>query len=232
MNSTPVSALPPSCYYVPNFISPDEEAQILHGISRLPESKWNVLTHRRLLSLPSPLTGAASNTLVAAPMPAYLDPIVARLKQHKYFDETTHQGPNHVLINEYKPGQGIMPHVDGPSYSPLTATVSLASHTVLDIYRKNQHGEREQLPHWRILQEPRSLLITSGEMYDTTLHGISELTTDHDLSADGIVNWHLLGDTKPYQSGKAGRQTRISLTLRDVVKVAKLGNAMKFLSKR
>ncbi|RVX70579.1 hypothetical protein B0A52_05230 [Exophiala mesophila] len=232
MKPTPISALPPSCFYVPNFISLDEEQQILDGISRLPESKWTVLTHRRLLSLPSALTGAKSNTLVAAPMPTYLDPVVARLKQHEYFNETTHQEPNHVLINEYKPGQGIMPHVDGPSYSPLTATVSLASHTVLEIYRKNQHGERETLPHWRILQEPRSLLITAGEMYDTTLHGISEVNTDHDLSADSIVNWHLLGDTKTYQSGTAMRHTRISLTFRDVVKVAKLGNAMKFLSKR
>lgn len=56
--------------------------------------------------------------------------------------------PNHVLINEYTPGQGIMvifnlstliyfsfqPHTDGPAFYPLISTISLGGSTMLDFY--------------------------------------------------------------------------------------------------
>ena len=45
---------------------------------------------------------------------------------------------NHVLLNEYEAGQGIMPHVDGPLFYPTITTVSLGSHTVLDFYNPMQ----------------------------------------------------------------------------------------------
>lgn len=101
------------------------------------------------------------------------------------------------LVNEYEPGQGIMvsamcctlrsrlsltltppkPHEDGGAYFAAVATVSLGSHTLLDIYRYadtlKEPGEeeargavsREQLPRFSILQERRSLLITRGAAY-------------------------------------------------------------------
>jgi alkylated DNA repair protein alkB homolog 6 len=38
-------------------------------------------------------------------------------------------------VNRYLPdGQGIMPHQDGSAYFPTVATLSLGSHTILDIY--------------------------------------------------------------------------------------------------
>ncbi|KIW16333.1 hypothetical protein PV08_06384 [Exophiala spinifera] len=228
----PVGDLLPSCYYIPSFINRAEEDRIIKDIRKVPDSRWTVLTHRRLLSLPSTLTGPARDTLLDAPLPSYLASVVARLKESRYFTDSTHQQPNHVLINEYKPGEGIMPHEDGPAYAPITATVSLGSHTVLEIYKKNDVGEREAQPSWRILQEPCSLLVTTGHMYAQTLHGISEITVDENLNSDHIVNWDLVEEKGAYQSGKAGRGTRISLTFRDVTKVAKLGGAMKFMSKR
>ena len=125
-----------------------------------------------------------------------------------------------------------MPHTDGPAYHPITATVSLGSHTVLEIYKKAESGERESSPTWRILQEPRSLLVTTQDMYKYTLHGISEMSVDDNLRPEQIVNWDLLGDKSTFESGTAERQTRVSLTYRDVFKVAKLGGALKFMNKR
>jgi len=229
INTSPVPGLPESCYYVHSFITPAEEEHILDQIKRLPDSRWTVLSHRRLLSLPSSLVGPAHDTLIAAAMPGFLDSIARRLQEHGYFEGSSHQGPNHVLINEYNVGEGIMPHVDGPAYNPITATVSLGSHTVLEIYKKNEHGEREAVPTWRILQEPCSLLVTTGDMYVNTLHGISELTCDKDLDSEHIINWEYLGNRVPFESGEAQRDTRVSLTLRDVTKVAKLGGALKFM---
>jgi len=85
---------------------------------------------------------------------------------------------------------------------------------------------------WRILQEPRSLLITAGSLYTETLHGISELEFDEGVDADGIVNWDLLGDKKPFPAGSSVRKKRISLTFRDVIKVKKLGKAFGGLGRR
>jgi alkylated DNA repair protein alkB family protein 6 len=227
--------LPTGCYYAPNFITAEEEQQISSVINATPASKWTNLSHRRLLSLPGLLTGTARDTLIAAPLPQYLqDPILSRLRETKVFISTKspHGEPNHVLINEYQPGQGIMPHEDGPAYFPVTATVSLGSHTVLEIYKKNEQGERESSPTWRILQEPRSLLVTSESMYTNTLHGIANISNDEDLRDGSITNWHALADKTPYESGRCERQTRISLTYRDVLRVMRLGGALNFLGKK
>ena len=85
---------------------------------------------------------------------------------------------------------------------------------------------------WRILQEPRSLLITTGELYTECLHGIDEVKVDEDLRSDKIVNWNLLGDKEPFTEGSAARETRISLTFRDVKKIQKLGKAFGALGRR
>jgi len=206
---------------------------MLQEINKLPSTRWTVLSRRRLLSLPSQLTGTARDTLIGAPLPMFLSKIVLdRVAQMSLFKDSPHGAPNHCLVNEYQAGQGIMPHEDGPAYYPITATVSLAAHTVLEIFTKNNQGEREATPKWRILQEPRSLLITTGEMYKSTLHGISEAEEDTNLGPETIVNWDKLADQTPFESGTAARQTRISLTHRDVLKVAKVGGALKFLNKR
>lgn len=42
--------------------------------------------------------------------------------------------PNHCLVNEYHPGDGILPHTDGPAYVPTVATLSLESNTVYEFY--------------------------------------------------------------------------------------------------
>lgn len=128
-----------------------------------------------------------------------------------------------------------MPHEDGPAYYPCTATVSLGAAIVLDVYEKNDKGEREAKPKWRILQEPRSLLVTSGTMYTDTLHGIDEVMVDEEVGEGTIANWDLLGEKEKYEvkeGARYERENRLSLTYRDVLKVAKVGGAMKFLGKR
>lgn len=148
-----------------------------------------------------------------------------------------------------------MPHEDGAAYYPLVATVSLGAPIVLDLYEKiNQHdktrdGERQEddeavdrdttvttghsrKPQFRILQERRSLLITRGRIYTDYLHGIAETVRDEDLTTESICNWHLLRETDSYRAGWYQRETRTSLTYRDVLKVAKMGNSLRFLGGR
>ncbi|KAI8391062.1 uncharacterized protein BYT42DRAFT_508836 [Radiomyces spectabilis] len=51
------------------------------------------------------------------PLPAFVESTVARIMEHKLMP----QPPNHLLINEYNAGQGIMPHVG--SYLSLSLSM-------------------------------------------------------------------------------------------------------------
>lgn len=106
------------------------------------------------------------------------------------------------------------------------ATVSLGSAGVLDLYDK---CDVQRNPKWRVLQEQRSLLITSGEMYEAWLHGITGVEVDERLVE--VVNWGLVGEKEHFSEGSSVRGTRVSLTFRDVVKVKILGKGLGFLNK-
>ena len=104
-------------------------------------------------------------------------------------------------------------HEDGPTYHSIVATVSLGSHIVLSLFPKSNKGEQI-----RILQEPGSLLITTGTVYTEYLHAIEEVEVDENLSEETVVNWSLLSDPEHWR-GDHKRETRTSLTFRDVLKV-------------
>ncbi|GFF24324.1 alpha-ketoglutarate-dependent dioxygenase alkB homolog 6 [Aspergillus udagawae] len=235
-----IKSLSDDAFYIADFITEEEEELLLQKITTAPLPRWTQLSHRRLQTWPSALT--TSNTLIASPLPSWLvSPIInPRLNSLGIFVGAPHGAPNHVLVNEYCPGQGIMPHEDGAAYYPLVATVSLGAPIVLDLYPKpglsndgnhNVVGGARQ-PQYRILQERRSLLVTRRSIYTDFLHGIAETRKDDNLSADTICNWDLLRERDRYQCGWYERETRISLTYRDVLKVSKLGNTMKFLGAR
>lgn len=245
LSAAHIQSLPDAMYYIPNFISPNEEEQIL---SKLPPNRWTVLSHRRLQAHPSTLT--ANNTLLAAPLPPYLTtspaPIAARFEKLGIFKDTPHAAPNHCLVNEYRRGEGIMPHEDGAAYAPVVATVSIGGTVILEVTPKptweenataatgvkSEESEKNgSQTKWRIVCEPRSLLITTRSAYTTTLHGISPIEVDYNLGPETVANWSLLGDTQQYVNagGKNERGTRVSLTYRDVLKVSKAGGLGKIL---
>ncbi|EDQ86838.1 uncharacterized protein MONBRDRAFT_10541 [Monosiga brevicollis MX1] len=197
--------------------------------------------------------------MIPEPLPSWLQDIVARVSavSVRVTEESQTepylfgaQPANHVLINEYEPGQGIMPHEDGPLYHPIIATVSLGGHTVLRFSPKTQHPRPAteagadddgappdpvdplcpaQTPFepFGLLLEPNSLVLVHGLLYQH-LHCIEELTTDT-LDAS-IINASQL--QQPFVPGEQRvRETRVSLTIRRVPKVAKL-NINRLLGKQ
>ena len=180
--------------------------------------------------------------LLEAPLPAWLDePAVSRLlsiplaaddESVNLFTSSPHKRPNHVLINEYHPGVGIMAHKDGAAYYPVVCTISLGASLCLNIHSSKEDGALNPEPAFRILQEPRSLLITTDDLYTQYLHGISDVQADVDLSPETVSNWDMLRAPEAFTNGVNQRSTRTSLTYRDVLKVSKLGNNIgKFLKR-
>ncbi|KAL2181661.1 uncharacterized protein P884DRAFT_274143 [Thermothelomyces heterothallicus CBS 202.75] len=233
-----IGSLPPAAYYIADFISEQEAETILRKVETAPKARWRQLTHRRLQTWPSDLV---KDTLVdARPLPDWLEePVVSRILsiplsdgQPNIFANSPHGRPNHVLINEYPPNTGIMPHKDGSAYYPVVCTVSLGSSLCLNLYKSKEDGGLDPNPIWRILQEPRSLLITTADVYSEYLHGIEPISTDVDISGETIANWSLLRSPSLFENGVNQRQTRISLTYRDVLKVSKLGNKLGPMFKR
>lgn len=116
-------------------------------------------------------------------------------------------------MNEYLPGQGIFPHTDGPLYTPVVANITLGSHAVLEISRRE-----DRHPEGKILLKPRSLLITKDEAYTDFLHGIEEI--EEDIVDSSVVGAESFGD----QPKCLVRGTRVSLTIRHVPRVIRVGS--------
>ena len=81
--------------------------------------------------------------------------------------------PNHVLVNEYEPHQGIMPHTDGPAYDDCTATVSLGSGSVLLQFVHDIPSSSFQV----LLEGNGSLVVFRNAAYSQFKHGIDEGTS-------------------------------------------------------
>lgn len=204
--------------YVRDFVSEDEEAFLLAKTDAAP--RWKALAHRRLQMWGGELVG---KTLVSKTLPPHVTQfpaLIKRLEQTGAFLDSKHGQPNHCLVNEYLPGQGIMPHADGPAYFPVVATISLGEPTFLDLYRTKPEGGYDPTPAFSILLEPRSLLITRGEAYTRYLHGIDARTHDTPEHVARIINAHALAQaTREAYANVVARRRRVSLTFRDVERV-------------
>jgi len=201
-----------SVHYVPEFISPAEERQLLERVYAAPKPRWTQLAHRRLQNW----GGLPHNMgMLAQPIPEWLQGPMDRIHALGVFGELR---PNHVLVNEYLPGQGILPHTDGPLFSPVITTVSLGSPTLLDLYTPRSDQQEESSPPrllGSVLLEPRSLVVIRHEAYHSLLHGIRDTTED-------LISTHVFNPGGRTEGERLERATRVSLTIRNVPKVLKV----------
>uniref|UniRef100_A0A182RRT6 Fe2OG dioxygenase domain-containing protein n=1 Tax=Anopheles funestus TaxID=62324 RepID=A0A182RRT6_ANOFN len=214
-----VQNCPPSIYYVPNFITKEEECSIMQAIDKTPKPRWTQLSNRRLINyggVPHP------KGMIAEDIPAWLNHYVDRINQLNVYEEGIRA--NHVLINEYLSGQGIMPHLDGPLFYPTITTISCGSHTVLEYYDQiednvpDTNGTIVRQHTASILLEPRSLLVVKDDMYHKYLHSIAD--REQDVIDDKVINLPMLSNVNV--GDVLCRSKRISLTIRHVPKTSKM----------
>ncbi|KAI0698177.1 hypothetical protein C8T65DRAFT_742903 [Cerioporus squamosus] len=136
-----------STYYIPDFVTEDEEEYLIRKIAEAPQPWWKRLNNRRLQIWGGDLT--KKQTLIPQDMPVFVNQypdIIGRIRDLGVFKASAHGEPNHVIMNEYAPGQGIMPHEDGPAYHPVVATLSLGAHTIFHYYQYKQDNPSNPTP--------------------------------------------------------------------------------------
>lgn len=94
-----VSNIPPTCYYIPNFVTESEENLLIHNINRISPVRWTQLMNRRLLNLGGVPTAKG---MIAEEIPTFLQKYLHRVNELNVFGDVK---ANHILLNEYKAGQ-------------------------------------------------------------------------------------------------------------------------------
>ncbi|KAG7206412.1 hypothetical protein KM043_003768 [Ampulex compressa] len=210
-----IPEVPECAWYIPNFITQEEEREIIKAVNDAPLPKWTQLSHRRLQNwggLPHP------KGMIAEEIPCWLKKYIDKISSLNIFKKEAL--PNHVLINEYLPGQGIMAHSDGPLFYPIVTTINCGSHTVLDFYKRlDSMQQQESKLEFSFLLEPRSLLILQGDLYHDYLHSIAERHTDV-ISRSIIKNLNLC-NSRFEEGEEINRDVRLSLTIRHVPNTSK-----------
>ncbi|KAM3197186.1 hypothetical protein ACQJBY_072701 [Aegilops geniculata] len=196
----------PTVLYVPDFISPAEQAQLLHHIYQAPAPKWKILKNRRLQNWGGVVH---EKGLLPQALPPWLTKITDRICQ---WTGLFPSAINHVLINEYHPNQGIME--------------SNGSYKV--------EGTKEAGPaSSSLLLMPCSLLIFKDQAYTDFLHGIQDNELHNLDKVENISQCpqfkHLSHDYSPGKADSSASSepsgtfrrttTRVSLTCRLVLNV-------------
>lgn len=154
------AALPPGLVYRSNFISPQEEAELLDEIGQLPlvEAKYKEFTaRRRIVSYGGTYDFSSNELLPAGPIPAFLLPLRDRVAAWAGVAAALF---THALIAEYKAGTPLGWHRDVPDFE-IVAGISLAGEGRMRLRRyPHVKGRRETLS---LDLEPRSAYLLRGE---------------------------------------------------------------------
>jgi hypothetical protein len=159
---------------------------------------WQQLKTRRLQCWGGLPPSSNSNDAVYVsgekePLPDWLEEMCSAVAGTGLFGLSEHS-PNHVLINEYQPAEGIMHHTDGPVYVNRVVIISLGSSAVMTFRRRVSTAEigaaregdegrhSDTSPNssdsgvLSVVLRPRSVLFFSDEVYSHYMHGIEAVS--------------------------------------------------------
>lgn len=97
-----------SVFYIPDYLPVTQQERIMTKIYG--GKQWTELTALQGRRLQQHGGQPDAKGMLATPLPDWLSEVGKALHKSKLVPDV----PNHVLINEYKAGQGILAHEDGP----------------------------------------------------------------------------------------------------------------------
>lgn len=198
-------------WHIPNWLNLDEAMALVEQIDSAPHSAWTQLRDRRMRHLGGSPVDTPGIGIDLEPLPSWAQAICDEMVRVGAFPAS--KPPNHVLLNEYAPGQGLDAHMDGPLYAPRVAVLSLGSHTTLEFLDSSHERKRVAA----LLLPPRGMLVFAGPAYTQYLHTIKRQAED-DTAQAGLTRCDLQGDETPQGERPRflPRGRRLSLTVRRV----------------
>lgn len=202
------------------FLSAACEADVLRCVlspAYETSGRWVRLRGRRLLQFGgTPRPGPRLRG--QEPLPPWLSAVVDCLVASGAVPES--KRPNHVLVNAYGPGEGILPHTDGPLYHPCTATLSLGSDAVMrfaprvptEVVGTPSQARLEATKGFEVGLARRALVVFSDEAYSSALHDV-EAVCEHRITSR-CINAAALGWEEGWLVPRS--PLRVSLTMRHV----------------
>ena len=164
------ASFPEGFRYQPDFISPEEERELVDGLARLPFKEFefqNYVGKRRVVSFGWQYVFDGSGLRKADDMPPFLLPLRGRAAAFAGLEADALQ---HVLLTEYRPGAAIGWHKDRSVFGE-TVGISLLSHCRFRFRRRQGNGwERRSLS-----AEPRSAYLLAGASRSDWEHSIPEV---------------------------------------------------------
>jgi alkylated DNA repair dioxygenase AlkB len=151
----------PGLRYLPDYLTEADERALVEAIDASP---WNAEWKRRR----QPYGGGYGKADQVPPIPDW----GRRLADRLFAGGVTDTPFDQMLVNEYRPGQGISRHRDYAPYGRTVVSLSLLSACVMD-FRHPPTGRTEHL-----LLERRSLLVLSDEARYEWEHGIAPRKRD------------------------------------------------------
>ena len=180
----------PGLTYIPDFITVEEEDGLLKNIDK---NDWLADLKRRVQHYGWKYDykkRGIDYSMYLGDLPQWTSYVAERLYQQGYTTDLADQ----VIINEYKPGQGIANHVDCEAcFGDSIVSLSLGSSCILNLINLDTKEKLE------LVLEPRSAMIIKDESRYKWSHGIPSRL------ADTINNQYIK------------RKLRISMTFRKVV---------------
>ena len=181
--------LPEGAFLVPDFVTVEREGELLREIDR---QTWITELRRRVQHYGWRYDYRARSVHADSKLgaiPGWLEEECARLSGDGWFEAL----PDQVIVNEYRPGQGIAAHVDCiPCFGPVIASLTLGSRCEI-VFTHRTNGKRRAC-----ILAPRGLLVFSGPARFDWTHAIPPRKSD-------------LVDGQRHRRGR-----RVSLTYRSV----------------
>eukprot|EP01062_Namystynia_karyoxenos_P036526 TRINITY_DN26604_c0_g1_i1.p1 TRINITY_DN26604_c0_g1~~TRINITY_DN26604_c0_g1_i1.p1 ORF type:complete len:577 (+),score=149.10 TRINITY_DN26604_c0_g1_i1:85-1731(+) len=218
-----------SVRYVPDWVSEEEERELLREAYAAPEHLWGQMSaYRRTQEFGEigKVCGCGRSMLLG-PLPAHLQRVADELHAQGVFNPLLFP-INSIRANRYDgPGTGIFPHADGPIYFPRVALVSLGSPVVFSFWPTQgnegsiewdethavpEGGDPSRQPLVSVALMPRSLLLFEGDAFNLHRHGVPYLAED--VVGDLVCNAEQAGLRR---GDVLRRGRRIGLTLRHLL---------------
>lgn len=181
----------PGLQYIPEYLTERQESWLIGTIEK---GEWLSDLQRKVQHFGYRYSYKLGdkNLYPANPFPEWAKRLGRKLREDGIFEEI----PDQLIINDYQPGQGIAHHIDREElFGDKIVSISLLSPYVMEFLKKKTKETRDKM---KILLEPRSALVISGEARHEWLHGIPGKLTDE------------------FEGEKWKRGRRISLTFRNV----------------